>query len=558
MKLNFKFTNLFGTVYKSGNLEFIQNGSCLLSPVGNQVTVYHLLRDEARTISVNSQFNLTHVTVSPILPVLFAVNTNGDGTLVSLISGNVINTYKFRHPVSAVAFSPNGKYLAVSKNHCVMVFLAPEPNRSANSLELYRFLYGFGDTITNIDWSSDSRFIIAGCQDKSARILSVKKCDKLIIYTLSGHNGPVYGRFCSDDSLDCFTLSTDGELRIWHCDTKLRDMDVKNEVEEGGQETVKATFKLVKKHFYRNMQHQRIQEEITSMVYHRKLQIVVAGFDNGNVILHQLPEFNIIDRSRIFSDPLSSLVISPAGDWIAMASEGGSGSGGELAVWEWRSRSVHLRASSHAANEVAAIAYSPDGQLIATGGRDAKVRLWRVASGGRAVVTFHEHAAPVTAVAFPSAKPKVLVSASLDGTIRAFDLNRYRNFRTMSVPNSTGAQFSCLAVDSTGELVAAGALDSFDGYIFSSRTGDLLCVLSGHGSPISSIQFSPRLETYGSLELMTGSWDSTLRTWALAEYESAASNVGEGGGANLLEVLDVPTDGKFSSHLFFYFFKWRH
>lgn len=128
--------------------------------------------------------------------------------------------------------------------------------------------------------------------------------------------------------------------------------------------------------------------------------------------------------SRLIIDPLSSLVISPAGDWIAMASEGGSGSGGELAVWEWRNRSAHLRAASHAANEVADIAYSPDGRLIATGGRDAKVRLWRVASGGRAVVTFHEHAAPVTAVVFPSSKPKVLISASLDGTIRAFDLNR--------------------------------------------------------------------------------------------------------------------------------------
>ncbi|KAM3182846.1 hypothetical protein ACTXT7_011512 [Hymenolepis weldensis] len=502
-----------------------------------------LVPDEARTISVNSQFDLTHVTVSPILPVLFAVNTNGDGSLVSLISGNVINTYKFRHPISAVAFSPNGKYLAVSKNHCIMLFLAPEPNRSANSLELYRFLYGFGDTITNIDWSSDSRFIIAGCQDKTARILSVKKCERLIIYTLSGHNGPVYGRFCSDDSLDCFTLSTDGELRVWNCDTKLKDMDVKNEDKESEQEeTVKAIFKLTKKYFFRNMQNQRIHDEITSMDYHRKLQMLVTGFENGNVMLHQLPEFTLIDRSRIIADPLSSLVISPAGDWIAMASEGGSGGGGELAVWEWRSRSAHLRATSHAANEVTGIYYSPDGQLIATGGRDAKVRLWRVASGGRAVVTFHEHAAPVTAVAFPSAKPKVLVSASLDGTIRAFDLNRYRNFRTMSVPNSTGAQFSCLAVDSPGDLVAAGALDSFDGFIFALRTGDLLCVLSGHEAPISSVQFSPHLEIFGRLELMTGSWDSTLRTWALADCEAAASKGGEGGGATLLETLNVPTD----------------
>ncbi|KAM7539826.1 hypothetical protein Aperf_G00000038903 [Anoplocephala perfoliata] len=422
-----------------------------------------------------------------------------------------------------------------------MVFLAPEPNRSANSLELYRFLYGFGDTITNIDWSSNSRFIIAGSQDKTARILSVRKCEKLIIYTLSGHNAPVFGRFSSDDSLDCFTLSTDGELKIWTCDTKLRDMDAEKDGEDDNVESIKATFRLSKKHFYRNMQDQRIHDEITSMAYHRKLQMLVTGFVNGIVMLHQLPEFTIIDRSRLIVDPLSSLVISPAGDWIAMASEGGGGSGGELAVWEWRNRSAHLRAASHAANEVVDIAYSPDGRLIATGGRDAKIRLWRVASGGRAVVTFHEHSAPVTSVVFPSSKPKVLISASLDGTIRAFDLNRYRNFRTMSVPSRGGIQFSCLAVDSVGDLAVTGALDTFEAFVFALRTGDLLSVLSGHTSPVSSVQFSPLLEEYGRLEVLTASWDSSIRTWSLAECEAAGGG-DEGGGATLVETIHVPND----------------
>ncbi|VDM24634.1 unnamed protein product [Hydatigera taeniaeformis] len=222
--------------------------------------------------------------------------------------------------------------------------------------------------------------------------------------------------------------------------------------------------------------------------------------------------------------------ISPAGDWVAMASEGsGGGGGGNLAVWEWRSRSPHLRAASHAANEVTSLAYSPDGQLLATGGRDAKVRLWRVVSGGRAVVTFHEHAGPVTTVAFPATKPKVLLSASLDGTVRAFDLNRYRNFRTMSVPNRDGVQFSCLAVDSTGELVACGALDTFEGFVFALRTGDLLASLTGHTAPISAV--------------LTAGWDASIRTWSLAESESAAG--GEGSGCTLLETISVPLDGEF-------------
>ncbi|KAH9285684.1 Periodic tryptophan protein 2 -like protein [Echinococcus granulosus] len=525
MKLGFKFTNLFGTVYKSGNLEFTHNGSCLLSPVGNHVTIFHLLRDEARTLFINSQFNLTHIAVSPILPIIFAVNTNGDGSLVSLLSGGVINTYK---------------YLAIAKNHCIMIFLAPEPKRSANSLELYRFLYGFQDSIKNIDWSSDSRFIIAGSEDMTARILSVKKCEKLIIYTLSGHKAPVFARFCGNDTLDCFTLGTDGELKMWTCDTKLKDMDVREK--EKGEGVAKATFRLTSKYFYRNALDHRIPEPITTITYHRKLQMLVAGFENGIVMLHQLPEFTLIDRTRLLVDPLSALSMSPAGDWVAMASEGsGGGGGGNLAVWEWRSRCAHLRAASHAANEVAGLAYSPDGRLLATGGRDAKVRLWRVASGGRAVVTFHEHAAPITAVAFPTAKPKVLLSASLDGTIRAFDLNRYRNFRTMSVPNRGGVQFSCLAVDSMGELVASGALDTFEGFIFALRTGDLLACLTGHTAPVSAVQFNPALEQFGRLEVLTASWDASVRTWSLAECEAAAGG-SEGGGCTLLETISVPLD----------------
>ena len=46
------------------------------------------------------------------------------------------------------------------------------------------------------------------------------------------------------------------------------------------------------------------------------------------------------------------------------------------------------------------------------------------------------------------------VSASLDGTVRAFDLMRYRNFRTLTSPEP--AQFISLAVDPSGEVVCAG------------------------------------------------------------------------------------------------------
>lgn len=55
--------------------------------------------------------------------------------------------------------------------------------------------------------------------------------------------------------------------------------------------------------------------------------------------------------------------------------------------------------------------------------------------------------------------------------------NRYRNFRTLTSPHP--AQFSTLAVDVSGELVSAGAQDSFEIFLWSMQTGRLLEV---HGS----------------------------------------------------------------------------
>ena len=57
-------------------------------------------------------------------------------------------------------------------------------------------------------------------------------------------------------------------------------------------------------------------------------------------------------------------------------------------------------------------------------GEPAQVKLW-TPSSGFCFVTFTEHTGPVTGVAFlPNSA--ALVSCSLDGTVRAFDLLRYR------------------------------------------------------------------------------------------------------------------------------------
>ena len=72
--------------------------------------------------------------------------------------------------------------------------------------------------------------------------------------------------------------------------------------------------------------------------------------------------------------------------------------------------------------EVSTLSFSPDGTYLASGSDDAKVKVWSVASG-YCFVTFAEHRAAVTGLAWTPPGNAVL-SCSLDGTVRAFDLVR--------------------------------------------------------------------------------------------------------------------------------------
>ena len=193
--------------------------------------------------------------------------------------------------------------------------------------------------------------------------------------------------------------------------------------------------------------------------------------------------------------------INESGEWLAF----GASKLGQLLVWEWQSESYILKQQGHF-DATNATVYSPDAQQIITASDDGKIKVWDLQSGFCSV-TFTEHTAAVTACEFAK-RGRVLFTSSLDGSVRVWDLIRYRNFRTFTAP--TRLSFSSLAVDPSGEVVCAGSIDSFDIYIWSVQTGQLLDQLSGHEGPVATLAFAPN----GS-SLVSGSWDHTVRIWSI-------------------------------------------
>lgn len=243
--------------------------------------------------------------------------------------------------------------------------------------------------------------------------------------------------------------------------------------------------------------------KVACTTFHAASNLLVVGFSTGIFGLWEMPSFTNIHTLSISQEKISSVAINASGEWLAF----GASKLGQLLVWEWQSESYVLKQQGHFF-DMNTLSFSSDGQNVATGGDDGKIKIWNVTSGF-CFVTFSDHTSSISAVEFAK-QGQVLFSASLDGTVRAYDLVRYRNFRTFTSP--TPVQFSALAVDPSGEVVAAGSTDSFEVYMWSVQTGKLLDVLAGHEGPVSSLAFSPAA---GGSYLASGSWDKTVRLWSV-------------------------------------------
>lgn len=538
--------------------------------------------NKSNTLGIESQYNYTAIDLAPNGCLLVVVNEIGEAQMISMISQTTIHRYKFRGEVKYLRFSPDGRYFAACVDTAVLVFVTPgESSGSYGSFVVHRaFEVGFDETVY-LDWSPDSRILAIGSRDNTVRLQNVTRLETFRPFVLGGHRDAIVGCFFEEKTLDLNTISKDGLLMLWECGMELEDLDktreqiaggVEDTIEKkkrttgnsddeqepdtftadkdmegentGGRKELKLErlkqaasstegeerdeqgklvgqtkrhpfyYKRLARHYLADMA--RVENRnayVTAASYHRQLRIMVVAFSSGSFYLYELPDVNLIHSLSISEASIGSVAFNDTGDWLAL----GVSSLGQLLVWEWQSEQYIMKQQEHSQG-MNCLSYAPDGHLLVTGGQDGKVKLWNVTSGF-CVVTFSEHTSAVMAVEF-SRNKKFLVSASLDGTVRAYDVTRYRNFRTFTSPEPV--QFASVAVDCSGELVAAGGQDSFEIYLWSMKLGRLLEVLSGHEAPVVSLAFSP---VASSSAMVSGSWDQTLRIWDCLESSGTHETV---------------------------------
>lgn len=548
MKFNYKLKRLCGAYYghplstdasggnqwSGANVVYDSTGNLLISAVSNRVQVLDLRTHTVRTLPIEARSNIRCMALSPDDTLLLVVDVKNYALLINFRRGIALHRMQFKRKVRNIEFSPDGKYIAITHGKHVQVWCAPNHMRKEFSpLILHRTYTGQADDVTCLHWSPDSSVLVAGSRDCSVRIWTLHTTRNFEPITLSGHKRPIVGVYLITDATtgkleSCYSISEDGALVTWECSYEDAEIHVESSAGDpmdsmgneaidffsGGnapnrasssqrsdktqaQQLVQGTWSIKSRHYF----HQD-RASVSSTSYCERGQLLAVGFSSGLFGLYEMPTLSNIHTLSVGSDQLvKTCVLNRTGDWLAL----GCPASQQLFVWEWRSETYVLKQRGHAYG-MRCMAYSPDGVIVCTGGEDGKLKLWNATSGFCYVTLEKSHTAPITAVTF--ANSSVVLSASLDGTVRAHDLHRYRTFKTLTTP--TPVQFLCLAVDPSGEIVTAGSTDPFHIYAWNLQTGKLIDIFTGHAGPICSLAF----QATGGM-LVSASWDGTVKLWDL-------------------------------------------
>jgi WD40 repeat protein len=153
---------------------------------------------------------------------------------------------------------------------------------------------------------------------------------------------------------------------------------------------------------------------------------------------------------------------------------------------------------------VQALAFSPDGRLLAAGASSGLVQL-RSGATGELLHTLIGHRPTVASVAF-SPDGRTLISAGMDHIVRSWDAN---NGRLVGQADRGNRWIWSVAFSPDGHTIAAASDDDTIS-LWSPGSGRVSRTLTGHTSGVLSVAFSPHGEV-----LASGSWDTTIKLWSL-------------------------------------------
>ncbi|BHF72249.1 Transcription initiation factor TFIID subunit 5 [Sparganum proliferum] len=168
------------------------------------------------------------------------------------------------------------------------------------------------------------------------------------------------------------------------------------------------------------------------------------------------------------------------------------------------------------------VAFSPDGQLVASASADGSLRLWSTVLWGGTLTAWRDHVMPIWSVAWPPAYGHYLATGGSDRTARLYACDHAPG--PLRVFCGHQADVTTVSFHPNVNYLATGSADRAV-RLFDIRSGKAVRLYTGHKGSVQSLAFSPC-----GRYLASGGWCGAICLWDIGR----GGQVGQLGGYSAL------------------------
>ena len=472
----------------SGSIAYSPDGTRLAVASEIGIWLYDTTTHQEVALLTGHTFAVTSVAFSPDGQTIASASSAGEVRLWDAHTGEHKQTLRgrrWRRRIESIAFSPDGQTIASASSGD---WNYGEVRLWDTHTGAHKQTLAHTNDVYSVAFSPDGQTIASASRDYTVRLWDTRTGTHK--QTLKGHTSAVISVAFSPDGQTIASASWDHTVRLWDTRTGTHKQTLKGHT-----------------------------STVYSVAFSPDGQTIASASRDHAVQLWDAHTGAHKQTLKGHTSAVYSVAFSPDGKTIASTSWDGT-----ILLWDARTGRHKQTLKGHTStvydeiydevySEATSIAFSPDGQTIASASWNHAVRLWDVRTGEHKQISDWG-----TSVAFSPDGQTIASADSWDGTILLWNAHTGEHKQTLGY---TSAVYS-VAFSPDGQTIASASWGGV--WLWDARTGEHKQTLGGRRFWSTSVAFSPDGQTIAS-----ASRDYTVRLWdaRTGEHKQTLSHTSE-------------------------------